>query len=130
MQNRAARIVTDSSYDKASLPLISQLGWLNIKEMIAFETATMVYKSLHGLAPPYMQDTFHKLSDCRNRALRSTETDLEIPRYKTSNGQRSFSYRGVTVWNRLSTEIKTAPSLAIFKNRLKTFLKNHRYIPG
>ena len=99
MQNRAARIVTNSPYNKASLPLISQLGRLNIKEMIDFETATMVYKSLHGLAPPYMQDTFHKLSACRNRALRSTETDLEIPRYKTSNGQRSFSYRGVTVWN-------------------------------
>ena len=127
MQNRAARIVTDSSYVKA--PLISQLGWLNIIEMIAFKTATMVYKSLHGLAPLYMQDTFHKLSDCRNRALRSTETDLDIPRFKTSNGQRSFSYRGVTVWSRLSSEIKTVPSLAIFKNKLKTFLKNHRYIP-
>ena len=128
MQNRAARIVTNSPYDKVSLPLISQLGWLNIKEMIDFETATMVYKSLHRLAPPYIQSTFHKLSDCRNRALRSTETDLEIPRNKTSNGQRSFSYRGVTVWNQLSTEIKTAPSLAIFKNRLKTFLKNPKYI--
>ena len=87
MQNRAARIVTNSPYDKASLPLISQLRWLNIKEMIDFETATMVYKSLHGLAPPYMQDTFHKLSDCRNRPLRSTETGLEISCYKTSNGQ-------------------------------------------
>ena len=83
----------------------------------------MVYYSLYELAPPYMQDTFHKLSDCRNRALRNTETDLKIPRYKKSNGQRSFSYRGVTVWNQLSTEIKTAPSLAIFKNRLKIFLK-------
>ena len=86
MQTRAASIVTDSPYNKTSLPLISQLGWLNIKEMIDFETATMVYKSLHGLAPPYMQDMFHKLSDCRNRALWSTKTDLEIPRYKTSNG--------------------------------------------
>ena len=111
MQNRAARIVTESPYDKASLPLISQLGRQNIKEMIDFETVTMVYYSLYGLAPPYMQNTFHKLSDCRNRALRNTETDLKIPRYKKSNGQRSFSYRGVTVWNQLSTEIKTAPSV-------------------
>ena len=44
MHNRAARIVTNSPYDKGSLPLISQLGWLNKKEMIDFETATMVYK--------------------------------------------------------------------------------------
>ena len=130
IQNRAFRIVTNSPFDEASLPLISQLGWLNIREMVDFEIATMVYKSLHGLAPPYMQDMFHKLSDCRKRVLRSTETDLEIPRYKTSNGQHSFLYRGVTVWNQLSPKIKTAPSLAIFKNRLKTFLKNQRYMPG
>ena len=133
-QNQAPRIVTNSPFDKASLPrslpLISQLGWLNRKEMIDFETANMVYKSLHGLSPAYMRDMFHKLSDCRNRVLRSTETDLEITRFKTSKGQRSFSYRGVTVWNQLSPEIKTAPSLAIFKNRLKKDLfENHRSIP-
>ena len=128
LQNRAARIVTNSPFDKTSLPLIAQLGWLNVKEMVDFETATIVYKSLHELAPPYMQDMFHKLSDSRNRVLRNTETDLRIPLCKTSNGQRSFSYRGVTVWNQLSSEIKTAQSLAIFKNRLKTFLKSNRDI--
>ena len=116
-----------SGFDKAWVPLIPQLGWLNVKEMVDFETATIVYKSLHGLAPPYMmQDMFHKLSDSRNRGLRNIVTDLRIPICKTSNGQRSFSYRGVTVWNQLSSEIKTAQSLAIFKNRLKTFLKSNR----
>ena len=50
IQNRAARIVTNSPFDEASLPLISQLGWLNIREMVDFEIATMVYKSLHGLS--------------------------------------------------------------------------------
>ena len=51
---------------------------------------------------------------------------MEIPFCKTSNGQRSFSYRGVTVWNQLSLEIKTAPSLAAFKTKLKSFLKDQR----
>ena len=66
IHNRAARIVTNSPFDKASLPLISQLWWLSMQEMVDFETTTMVYRSLHGLAPPYMQDMFHKVSDCRN----------------------------------------------------------------
>ena len=38
----------------------------------------------------------------------------------------SFSYPGVNVWNKLSTEIKNAPSLATFKNLLKQSLKNER----
>ena len=126
LQNRAARIVTNSSYDTSSLPLIGRLGWLTIKEMIEFEIATMVYKSLHGLAPEYMQLMFTKLSENNSRSLRNTDTDLRIPRFATSYGQRSFSYRGVTVWNKLSTEIKNAPSLATFKNLLKQALKNQR----
>ena len=126
LQNRAARIVTSSSYDASSLPLIGTLGWLTIKEMIEFETATTVYKSLHGLAPEYMQLMFTKLSENSSRSLRNTDTDLRIPRFATSYGQRSFSYRGGTVWNKLSTEIKNDPSLATFKNLLKQSLKNQR----
>ena len=91
-----------------SLPLIGSLGWLTIKEMIEFEIATTVYMSLHELAPEYMQLMFTKLSENTSRSLRNTDTDLRIPRFSTSHGQRSFPYRGVTVWNKLSTEIKKA----------------------
>ena len=127
LQNRAARIVTNSSYDASSFSLIGSLGWLTIlKEMIEFETATTVYKPLHGLAPEYMQLMCAKLSENNSRSLLNTDTDLKIPRFATSYGQRSFSYRGVTVWNKLSTEIKNAPSLATFKNLLKHSLKNQR----
>ena len=77
LQNRAARIVTNRCYDAPSLPLIGSLEWLTIKEMIVFEAATAVYKSLHGLAPEYMQLTFTKLSENGSRSLRNTETVLE-----------------------------------------------------
>ena len=126
LQNRATRIVTNSSCDASSLPLIGSLGWLIIKEMIEFETATTVYKSLHGLAPEYMQSMFMKLSEYSSRSLRNTNTDLRIPSFTTSYGQRSFSYRGVTVWNKLSTEIKNSHALATFKHLLKQSLKNQR----
>ena len=69
--------------------------------MIDFEAACIGYKALHGLAPPYMKSMFHKLSNSCNRTLCNTSTDLRIPLYETSNGQRSLSYGGVTVWNHL-----------------------------
>ena len=62
LQNRAARIVTNCSYDASSLPLIQCLEVLTIKEMIIFETATTIDKSLHGLAPHYMQQIFAKFT--------------------------------------------------------------------
>ena len=58
IQNRAARIVTNSPFDKVSLSLTSQHGRLDLKEVIDFEIATTVFKSFHGLAPPYMHDMF------------------------------------------------------------------------
>ena len=50
LQNRAARIVTNSSYDAPADALIQQLKWPNIAEIIKRETATIVYKYLNGLA--------------------------------------------------------------------------------
>ena len=50
LQNRAARIVTNSPYDASVLPLIKQLGWQNknIQQMTEFETTKTVHKSLHN----------------------------------------------------------------------------------
>ena len=45
--------------------------------MIVFETATAVYKHLHGLAPEYMQLMFSKLLENSLQALRSTARLLE-----------------------------------------------------
>ena len=98
----------------------------SIKEMIKFETATAVFTSLHGLAPEYMQLMFTKLSGNSSRSLRDTDTDLRIPRFATSYGQRSFYYGGVNVSNKLSTEIKNSPSLATFKNLLRSSMENKK----
>ena len=87
LQNRAARIVTNSSYDAPADALIQQLKWPNIAEIIKRETATIVYKSLNGLAPTYLSNIFSKNSSRRTVKLRNSETDLRIPLYKTSNGQ-------------------------------------------
>ena len=94
--------------------------------MIVFETATTVHKPLHGLALEYMQLMLTNLSVNGSRFLRNADKDLRIPRFATSYGQRSFSYRGVNVWKKLSAEIRTASSLAIFRNLLKQSLKNQR----
>ena len=119
LQTRAARIVTRSNFDSSAKPLIHNLKWPTISDIIRSETATIMYKSLNGLAPEYLSNRFVKNSTRNIRQLRNTETDLMLPLRKTSNGQRGISFRGSKLWNQLDYDIKQAPSLATFKRRLK-----------
>ena len=119
LQNRAARIVTNSSFGAPSRPLIESLGWKTVRELVDQDSRLMVYKSINGLAPQYMSDLFTRNSACSSRNLRNTKTDLRLPRKTSANGQKCFSYRGAKLWNNLSAEIKQAPSFAVFKQNIQ-----------
>ena len=56
---------------------------------------------------------------CSSRNLRNTETDLRLPKKKSANGQKCFSFRGAKLWNSLPAESKMAYSLNSFKNPFK-----------
>ena len=118
LQNRAARIVTNSPYDAHSQPLIQKLGWPTIKELIESETAKVVYKALHNEAHDYLKGPFHGLSDTQSRVLSNSNTDLRIPLFKTSSGQKSFEARGARIWNNLSNEAKQATTFLAFEHKL------------
>ena len=119
LQNRAARIVTNSSYDSSASALIKTLNWPTVADMIKVETACMVYKSINDLAPDYLSEMFTKNSAYSRKNLRNTATDLQVPLMKTCNGQRAFSYRGAGVWNHLDLEVKQASSFKAFKDAVK-----------
>ena len=35
-------------------PVLRELHWLPVRKLIVYKLAVMVYKCLHGLAPPYL----------------------------------------------------------------------------
>ena len=50
LQNRAARIITNATYDNTdNAKLLRQLNWLNVPQLIDFETASLMYKIENGL---------------------------------------------------------------------------------
>ena len=82
LQHRAARILTNSSFDTPSRLLIDILGFKTIEQLIADESKIMVFKFLHDLAPPYLCDLFTRNSISSSYALRNTATDLKFPKKK------------------------------------------------
>ena len=119
LQNRAASVITNSSFDIPSRPLIEGLGWKTIEELISYESRIMVFKSLNELAPRYLCNLFTKKSQCSSCNLRNTETDLRLPKKKSANGQKCISFHGAKLWNSLPAESKMASSL----NSSKTLVR-------
>ena len=77
---------------------------------------------LNGLAPAYMRELLIPYSP--KRTLRSTENHLLTPPRSRLEyfGKRSFAAAAPTLWNNLPLNIKQAPSVDIFKSRIKTHL--------
>ena len=82
----------------------------------------MVFKSLNELAPQYLCNLFTKNSQCSSRNLCNTKTDLRLPKKKSANGQKCFSFHGTKLWNSLPAESMKASSLISFKILLRVEL--------
>ena len=84
----------------------------SIHERNLQKLAVEMYKVKHGLCPDVMKDLF-TLKSCGN-------DDFVQPKAVTVNmGIETIRYRGPKTWNIVPEEIKQAPSLAVFKEKIK-----------
>ena len=101
LQNRAARIVTNSPYNASALPIIRKLSCQTVNDLIVTETLKMVYKCKNDEAPSYLACLLDRLSETSTPEFRNAETDLRVPFLRTTCGQKRFSFREAKLWNGL-----------------------------
>ena len=121
IQNAAARLLTGTrKYDHIT-PVLRELHWLPITSRIQYKVTLLVYKTLHGPAPQYLQDLIQYRS--ARPGLRSAGILLNVPMTRSvTYGDRAFCSIGPTWWNSLPSELKTSPSVDSFKRNIKTHL--------
>lgn len=124
IQRAAARLVLrKKKYDQITDDMRDQLHWLPVCQRIDFKICLLVYKCLHGLAPPYLVEMLRPISsDPLRRHLRSAaHGDLMVPGTRTNRlGPRAFVVAGPTLWNRLPANLRNAAlSIGSFKEKLK-----------
>ena len=68
-----------SSYDANADDLFVRLGWQKLNLQRELKTATIVYKSLNGLAPDYPKSMFTDQSAISAYSLRNSEVKLAVP---------------------------------------------------
>ena len=71
LQNRAARVITRSSYDSSASILLNRLNWDNLSTPRKTLKAALMFKIIKGLSPAYLQDLFSIRSTPYN--LRNSE---------------------------------------------------------
>ena len=93
------KIVTDSRKFDHMTPLLYQLKWLPAKQSLCYRDAVLTDKCFSGLAPKYLVDKFTKRSNIHAHHTRQQTYYIYQWLYKTATGQRTFAYRGASIWN-------------------------------
>ena len=126
LQNKAARIITNATYDNTdNAKLLRQLNWLNVPQLIDFETASLMYKIENGLVPAHLKQIFVKSEDLHSYDTRSANSgNFRLPKRRLNIGQTAFSFHGASLWNQLPYEIKKAQSLESFQKLMKGYIMN------
>ena len=77
LQNRAARVITRSSYDASSSSVLEELRWNNLYTNRKMQKAILMYKVTNNLTPMYLQDLF--VIRVSHYSLRDSEGKLFLP---------------------------------------------------
>ena len=121
LQNRAARVITGSTFDIRSVDVLNMLGWESLDQRRNYTKSIYMYKIINDHAAPNLKQLFRRCSEGDSPYdLRNRETDLVLPKPKKEFLKRSFKYNGAIHWNNLSIEAKSADSAYSFKRIVKS----------
>ncbi len=103
--NFAARVIHGArKYDHVS-PLLQELNWLTVENMLNVATACFMYKVTNGLVPSTCTRMFTRTHEVSRRTTRQSQ-DFYLPKVRTEAGRRSLTFRGSKLWNELPDSVK------------------------
>ena len=95
--------------------LLKNIGWLNVKQIIDLDKASMVHKAINDVAPSYLSELFHNTKTVHNHETRGSTHGLFLNIQKYKFGQRSFASYGCKVWNSLDKDVQATKETKRFK---------------
>jgi len=86
VMNSAARVVTDTDSCLSRL-MHDELHWLDVTDRVRFKLAVLMYRCLHGTAPPYLMDSCTLTAEVtgRQQLHSTTQWKLVVPRYRLNS---------------------------------------------
>ena len=100
-----------SEYNENAEPLIKDLEWKTVRELVRYDIAITMHKSIHKISLTYLSNIFQLLKDVHQIELGNISSNLRFPHVTTNMGLRCFSYQAAAVWNKLEAKEKMDTSL-------------------
>ena len=96
-------------------------SWLPVEHRVAQIKLSLVFRTINGSAPDYLQKDFNHVSQVHRSSKRHSESSLCVPTVKSA-GKSTFMYTAINHWNELPKNIKAVTKERRFKGAVKSYL--------
>jgi hypothetical protein len=117
VQIRAAKIISGATNKTSRVLIYKELGWETLQQRRRVQRLSTMYCIVGGQTPLYMMEPLPEPVK-HDYNLRNKDNIPGVSAH-TSGFQNSFYPRSIKEWNDLDQEIRVAPSLTIFKHKLR-----------
>ncbi|KAL6420425.1 hypothetical protein ACFW04_014432 [Cataglyphis niger] len=116
--NACVRFIFNVRTDEHITPYYVRLRWLKVDARRAYFVGCLLYKILQTKQPSLLHSNFNCKNATSNRATRAPRDMLFLPQCRTELYKQSFRLISARFWNGLSQSIRSATTLADFKQKL------------
>ena len=114
-QNKPIRLVMGKhNRSHVGTTEFKEINWLPAEHSVAQMKLNLIYRSVSGSAPEYLQNDFNHVSQVPRYSTVYSVSSLCIPSVKSA-GKTTFTYSAIKLWNELPKEHK-------FKGAVKSYL--------
>ena len=113
LQNKAARLVCLAPPRARRVELYKKLGWLSVNQLISYHDLITVFRIRNSSEPEYLAEFLR--NDNRNGSI-------VVPNQRLSVTQKSFVFRGSTLWNQLPLNVRNSAKIGSFKRGVKQWI--------
>ena len=92
---------------------------LPVKYRIMFKLCLLVFKTMYGFSPEYLEDKIQQRT-INTTSLIFLRSDLDMTRLELPVNENTIQYSMAKYWNMLPIDIRSCNSVDAFKSQLKT----------
>ena len=120
VMNSSVRFIYDLKRRDQITPYMKLAHFLPVTYRIRYKLCMLVYKTLNGQAPEYLQNMIIR----RESSLRGSRDDMML---HMPQERKTIYYSMCTHWNELPVELRQSSDIMKFKTQLKTHYFNIVY---